>query len=146
MALKLREEFEIKYVYDFAVSGGAVSTISLVPQLSWIALDEGVIIKDLTLRVITAFTSGGTPTVTFGNSSDVDGFFVDAWAAGLQTANSILKPGVLDGALMWNSTVDAITGYRVGSAANTKDVVMAVGTAALTAGKCEIVFDCMRLA
>lgn len=146
MALKLREEFQIKYVYDFAVSGGAIGTIVIPAELSWIALAEGVIIKDMTLRVITGFTSAGTPTVTFGNSSDVDGFFVDSWAAGLQTANSILKPGVLDGALIWNTTVDAITGYRVGSAANTQNVVMAVGTAALTAGRCEIVFDCMRLA
>ena len=66
MGYPRNEEFFLKYEYDFAKDGGAVSTISLRPDVN--ALGENVIVKDLYLIVKTAVTSGGTPTITIGTS------------------------------------------------------------------------------
>lgn len=141
MPFQKDKDFLLKYVYDFSKDGGAVSTISLRPYVAGVALAEGVIIKGMSLWTESALTSAGTPTITFGNSSDVDGFAVDVWALA-NAANSTVGAGQVDGALLWDSTADAPKEYRVGSAANTQDVVMAVGTAALTAGKLVLYLHC----
>ena len=132
------EEYELFYEYDFAKDGGAVSSIPLRSMVN--GIKEGLIIRSIEVRVKTALTSGGTPTVTLGNTLDVDGYMIDIYA--LCTLNAVINSGSVAGALIWDDTNDHPIHYRIGSAANVKDLVLAVGTAALTAGKLEIMINC----
>jgi len=136
---KKAEYINKEFVYDFAKDGGAVGTISMkAVDPNGDLFEEGLIIQDLMIMVETAVTSGGTPTITFGNSSDTDGFLADVFAL-VGAANAVVRIGQVDGALLWDTTADAAKGFRVSSAANTQDVVMVIGTAALTAGKIRII-------
>lgn len=139
MSYPRNEDFFLKYDYDFAVDGGAVSSISLSPKIN--ALAEGVIIKEVELRVIDAVTSGGTPTITLGNTGDVDGYMADVWAL-VQAAGAVVNGGEVAGDLIWDDTNDHSIFYRIDSTANNQDLILAVGTAALTAGKMEIILRC----
>ena len=137
--IKKYEELAKEFVYDFAKDGGAVSTISMkAVDPNGDLLPEGFVVTDIMLKTETTITSGGTPTITFGNTSDVDGYFVDVFALAA-TAGAMVRVGQVDGALMWDSTADAKKAYLVSSVANTQDLVMAIGTAALTAGKIRII-------
>jgi hypothetical protein len=139
--LKKIEKLVAEYVYDFSKDAGAIGTIVLkATDPNGALLDEGFIVQDVMIYVEKAVTSAGTPTITFGNSSDVDGYLVDTFAL-VGSANAVVRAGQVDGALIWNTTLDAKLGYRIGSAANTKDVVMAIGTAALTGGKIRVVVE-----
>lgn len=139
MGYPRNEEFFVKYDYDFAAQGGAVSTISLAADVN--GLEENVIVKDVYVIVKTALTSGGSATVTLGNTADPDGYLADIFAlAG--TDNAVINSGAVAGALIWDDTNDHGIHYRVTSAANTQDLVLDIGTAALTAGKLEIYLRC----
>lgn len=133
--MRVNKEFQ----WDFAKDGGAVSSIVLKSvDNSGDLLPEGFLIENFIVVTETALTSGGTPTVTFGNSGSTSGYMVDIWAA-MQAANSVRTRGQLDGALIWDTTNDAAISYRIDSTANNQNIVMTVGTAALTAGKIKVV-------
>ncbi len=124
------------YQYDFAVDGGLVSTIVLSPataegKLS--ALAEGFVITNWSLHVEAAITSGGTPTMTLGPTADVDGYAADVFAL-VGTDNLMVNRGAVAGALVWDDTNDHEIHARVSSVANTQDLLLTVGTAAITAG------------
>lgn len=130
-----------EFVYDFSVNGGATGAINLVSnEPNGDLLPEGFILNQISLYTETAITSGGTPTITVGNSADPDGYFVDIFAAA-SAAGSALHAGQLDGALIWDTSLDAIKAYRITSSANTQNVSITVGTAALTAGKIRVVVE-----
>lgn len=131
---------KLKYTYDFAKQGGAIGAIAMRPWVEGVQLAEGMVVKNFSLHVEAPLTSAGTPTVLVGNGADDDGYAVNAWGI-LSVANSVLKPGVLDGALIWDTTADAIRGYRIGAAANTQNVLLTVGAAALTGGRLVMYFD-----
>ena len=141
MALKKDCIQQMKYVYEFAKDGGAIGAIALRPWVAGVQLDEGMIVTGFSLYVEAAITSAGSHTVTLGTGADADGFLVDF--AALATANAVLAPGVVDGALVWNTTTDSQIHYRVGAAANTKSLALTVATAALTAGKLVLTLDVM---
>lgn len=128
-----------KYEYDFAVSGGAVSTIALVAKDQ--AMDAGLVITNFLVSVVTAFTSGGSATMTLGNAADDDGFLVDTFSAA--SANAVFNPGSVAGALIWDDTNDHIIPYYLSSTANSIPKLK-IATAALTAGKMEVYFTCIR--
>jgi hypothetical protein len=140
--LASQKEHLFEYEYDFSVDGGAVSSIALRPLPSNAKLAEGDVVVGFYAKVETAFTSGGSATVTLGNTADTDGYSVDFFSAA--SANAILTPGVLDGALLWDSTADALKGYYVTSASNTQNLSITVGTAALTAGKLRVYLRVVR--
>jgi len=130
----------LKYTYDFAVSGGAVSSITLTSNFGSIV--EGMIIKRAYILVDTALASAGSPTLTIGNTGDKDGYFADIVAlAG--AANAVINSGSVAGALLWDDTNDHEIYYRVDSTANNQDLVVTIGTAALTAGKLDIYLECV---
>lgn len=139
MGYPRNEEFFVKYDYDFAEQGGAVSTISLAADVN--GLEENVIVKEVMVMVKTGLASGGTPTVTLGNTGDADGYMADIWALA-QTDNAIINSGSVAGALIWDDTNDHAIHYRIDSTANNQDLVLDIGTAALTAGKLEIYLRC----
>ena len=129
----------LRYDYDFAVDGGAVGAISLSSNLN--RLVEGLIVKEIMLVVKTAVTSGGTPTITLGNTADPDGYMADIFSF-VGSAPAVVNSGSVAGDLIWDDTNDHAIHYRISSATNTQDLVLTVGTAALTAGKFEIYLKC----
>ena len=136
-AVKVVKEFQ----YDFALDGGATGAIALKSvDESGDLLPEGMIVTDIAAVVETTITSGGTPTLTLGTTTDVDGFFVDVFAV-FATANAVIRAGQVDGALIWNTTTDSALGYRVPSTAADQNVLLTVGTAALTAGKFKVMVE-----
>lgn len=140
MGYQRGKEIEFKYEYDFSVSGGAVGNIALVAKGQ--ALESGLIVKSFTVFVETALTSGGAATITMGNAGDPDGYMVDFFAAATP-ANAVLNVGDRAGALVWDDTNDHNIHYRIGSTADAIPTVT-VGTAALTAGKFQVYFICLR--
>jgi len=131
MGLLKNEKQLAKFEYDFAVDGGAIGSIPLRANVS--SLAAGMVITDMYVYVESALTSGGSATVTLGNT-DVDGFMADIFAlAG--SDNAVVRAGEVAGALLWDDTNDHALAYRVSS-----DAVLAlqVGTAALTAGKLQV--------
>jgi hypothetical protein len=135
MGYPKNEEQELLFEYDFAKDGGAVGNISLRPLVN--GLKEGCIVRGLEVRTKTALASGGSPTLTLGNTSDADGYMADFYSLA-SSADSVVNSSAVAGALVWDDTNDHPIHYRIGSAANVQDLVIAVGTAALTAGKLEV--------
>lgn len=140
MGYPRNEDFILKYDYDFSTQGGAVSSITLSSDVN--SLGEGVIVKRLRVIMKTAFTSGGTPTVTIGNTGDTDGYMADIYALGAASADAVINSSAVAGALIWDDTNDHEIYYRIDSTANNQDLVITIGTAALTAGKFELYLEC----
>lgn len=135
------QKMQKEYLWDFAVDGGATGALSLqgtTPDGD--AMPEGFHVEKVTISVETAVTSGGTPTITVGPTVDSDGYLADVFAL-VGTAPVVVRSGEVAGALLWDDTNDHEITYRVGSAANTKDVVLQIGTAALTAGKIRVLVE-----
>jgi hypothetical protein len=108
-----------RVTYDFAVDGGAVSTFDLFTA------GADVVLKSFHAYVKTAATSGGSATVALGVTGSATAF-VDTTAGAVAnlTANAVLG--------------SAIAPRRLPSGSK---VIMTVGTAALTAGKIEVVVE-----
>ncbi len=126
-----------EFVYDFATDGGAVSSITLSDNKYRSKLPEGAIVLNCVLKVLTAFTSGGSATLAVGNTADPDGYLAGIAVASL-TLNSVFTAQQQAGALLWDNTNDANLAYPVTSTANTQDVLVEIATAAMTAGKAGI--------
>lgn len=109
-------------VYDFSVDGGAVGALDLFQA------DADIVIKSFHAYVKTAATSGGSATVAIGVTGATTAF-VDATAGAVAnlTANAVLG--------------SAIAPRRLASG---NAVLMTIGTAALTAGKIEVVVSYTR--
>lgn len=131
MGFPKNTELEFRYEYDFSVSGGAQGNINLVNK-GMNALESGLVITDMFIKVETALTSGGSATITAGNAGDRDGYFVDFFGAA--AANAVINRGDRAGALIWDDTDDHPIYYRIGSSADAPPSIT-IGTADLTAGK-----------
>jgi len=138
---KKNEKLMKEFVYDFSVLGGATGAINLV-AIDPIAdlLPAGFVVDNVSLYTETAIASTGTPTITVGNTTDPDGYFVDIFAAA-SAANSSIHVGQLAGALVWDTTEDAIKGYRISSTAADQNVAFTIGTAPLSAGKVRVTIE-----
>lgn len=126
-----------EYVYDVAVDGGGTGAKTLSSKAGAQPLPVGAIVKAVHAKVVTAFTSGGSATLEWGNSADADGYSGVAKAVASLTANSVfngLEDATNPAALTWNNTDDHPVPYAV-VAANSQDFKVNVGTAAMTAGK-----------
>lgn len=120
----------IKFTWDFAVHGGAVSTIALGD------LPNGFIVSKVVAHAETAPVGGGS-MVLGENAGDADGYFTDLDAAAIAT------PIAGTGALVFTSpTTAAEIGnekmHLVDSAKDGVDLVIA--TTAYTAGKIHFYF------
>ena len=134
------EKFTLGYEYDFGVDGGATSTIPL-RQFAGNAIDGSIWVTNAYCIVDTAITSGGTPTITFGNTTDADGYAINSLAL-LQGANLGFKTGQVAGALIWDDTNDVGIMYKP-LIADDFDTSITIGTAALTAGKLRFFLECI---
>lgn len=110
-----------EYVYDFAVSGGAVSTISL----SGNKLPLGAVVMSVQAVVETAFTSGGSATLSIGDSASATKYSAAVAVASLVDKFLITTAGVPN---------------QIG-AANETQVVVDIAVAAMTAGKLRVGFN-----
>lgn len=125
------EKMLFKYTYDFAKQGGAIGTVPL-PEVAGNKLDSNCRIVNAYAIVETPLASGGVPTITFGPSSVLDGYFVDCWPV-LSGPDQAIGTGERDGALIWDTGNDTPRIYKPLTEAN--DAIMVIGANALTAGK-----------
>ncbi len=132
MSLIKNEEHVLKYTYDFSRDGGATSDIDLTADGGG-SLDAGMVVRGISVVADTTLTSGGSPTLTFGNEDDRDGYLIDVFSE-VTTAGDTVREGEVAGALLWDDTNDHAIEYTVpdtGAAVPS----LTIGTAALTAGK-----------
>lgn len=122
-----------EYLYDFAVDGGATGAISLSSKAGYSSLPEGAVVRSVVAIVETA-VEGTSSTLAWGNGASAAGYH-GAVAEAALTANSVHNEQDATAALLWDDTNDHQIYYRVGSASNTQDFAVTVGTADLTAGK-----------
>lgn len=112
----------IKGVYSFAASGGAVGDITLKDEDgAALVLPAGAIITNVIAHVVTACTSGGSATVALKANSAAD--LCAATAVASLTSNALIA-GVPVGTA---ATAVRLTAQRT--------LKVTVATAALTAGK-----------
>lgn len=108
--------------YDFAVDGGAVSAIALMPSAE---IPSGALILGASVRVTTAPTSGGAATV----------------ALHVESAGDLQAAAAISGA-PWSSTGDkAVTKTFATAPIRTtaaRNITATVAAAALTAGVFEV--------
>jgi hypothetical protein len=123
-----------EYVYDFAVDGGAAGEIVLSDNANKAAIPIGAIIKGVYARVLTAVTSDGSATVSWGNGDDADGYSGSAIAKASLTQNAIFNGWDNGAALLWDDSNDHPI-YQYVADADDGKFSITVGTAALTAGK-----------
>lgn len=134
MGYKKGERIRKEFTWSFSVDGGSVGTITLgADDFGGDTFPEGFVVEKVGADVLTAVTSGGTPTVTLGNTGDPDGYMADIWAE-IQAVGAV-RSGEVAGALVWDDTNDHEIDYYINSTANNQNLVMVIGTAALTAGK-----------
>jgi len=122
-----------EYVYDFAVDGGAVSVIDLSAKDGYDPIPIGAIVKDVVMKVVTAFTSGGSATMKVGSLDDDDGF-IESIAVATLADNYVSNGGKGVGALLWDNSNDNYIPHAVLDA-NDGAVAINIETAAMTAGK-----------
>lgn len=132
MSLIKNKEHVLKYTYDFDRDGGAVGDINLTADVN--PVPAGFVVRGISVHVDTTLTSGGSPTITFGNEDDTDGYLADVVSAMGLTAGSTIREGEVAGALLWDDTNDHALEYVVPDAGAAVPS-MSIGTAALTAGK-----------
>lgn len=138
MGYPLYEKVDIAYEYDFAVDGGAVSSIPL-RSVGVNGLLSGLSIVKAHVIIETALASA-SGDATIGDGTDDDGYFLDlvGTAAGAYSSMS-----ALGGALL-RSSATSIEGEVEQKLAADVTPELVVGTGALTAGKFKIVFECVR--
>jgi hypothetical protein len=116
------EKNRIRVVYDFAKDGGAQGNLDLA------TFSEAVLITDCIAIAKTGVTSGGSATVSVGQVSDEAGVIA-------ATAKASLAAGLV----AWPAARDA--SHVIPAAGK---LVMAIGTADLTAGVIEFIIEYVR--
>lgn len=107
-------------IYDFSEDGGDTGALDLLTA------EKPMIIHRTIVNVLTALTSGGSATVALGKSG-ASTALVDATAGALANLNASTK--VIASSSPLKLAADEV-------------VQMTIGTAALTAGKLKIIFEC----
>ncbi len=139
MTIRKNEFLKKEYLYDYSVDGGATGAITMrATDPNGNGLPEGFIVSKAVAIVETAITPTGA-SVTFGNSGTAAGYMADIVAG--YNAGGVVRSGEVAGSLLFDDTNDHEIDYKVSSVANTQDVVMTIGTSALTAGKIRFIVE-----
>lgn len=128
-----------EYLYDFAVDGGAIGTIVLSSKNGKNPLPVGAIVKHVTDRVLTACTSGGSATVSWGNNT-VTAYSGTAIAVASLTADSLHNEQVA-GSSLWDNTNDSSIPLLVTSESTTGTFKLAIAADTLLTGKIVFVVE-----
>ena len=121
----------IRGSYDFAVQGGAISTIGLIGATPIL---NGWVIVSGYVDVITPLTSGGAATIAAQVEAANDvltAVAVASWTAGRKN----ILPGYAPGALTASSLIKTTAA---------RDISIVIATAALTAGKFSIILHVVQ--
>lgn len=129
-----------EYVYDFAEDGGGTGEIFLSSKAGVDPIPNGAVIKAVMLKVLTAFTSGGSATLAWGNDDDPDGYSGTAIAVASLTANAVFNGWDNAAALLWDDTNDHAIYVPVINE-DDGEVSVTIGAAAMTAGKAVIMVE-----
>lgn len=129
-----------EYVYDFDVDAGAQGEIFLSSKAGYAPIPNGAIIKAVTAKVVTAFTSGGSATLSWGNDDDPDGYSGAAIAVASLTDNAVFNGWDNGAALLWDDTNDHQIPVPVINE-DDGEVSVTIGTADMTAGKMLILVE-----
>lgn len=113
----------MEYTYDFAADGGAVGAFVLGE------VKEDIVIHRAWLKVQTAFTSGGSATLSAGVTSGSSAELIPVTAVGSLSANAVID--------------EAATPLNV-YVASGETLEIEILVAAMTAGKCELVLECSQ--
>ena len=130
----MKNQYNVQeYLYDFAVDGGAVSTINLSAKKGKNPLPVGAIVKSVTARVITAPLSTGSATISWGHNTVTaySGTAVAIASLGIDT----LHNGERGGGLLWDDTNDSSLEVLVTDVTTTGLFNVAIAAEVLTAGK-----------
>jgi hypothetical protein len=115
--------------YDFAVQGGAVSSITLTGD----SIPSGAILLDSVINVETVLTSGGSATVAINTEAAGDIQTAAAYS-GTPWSTATAKRGTLTATSAPVKTTAA------------RNIVATIATAALTAGKFQVLIRYIELA
>lgn len=121
------QTMQARATYDFAVKGGAASTIALWGDPS---IPSGSTITGGYIEVLTQLTSGGAATIAVqveGAGDIVPATAVASWTIGRKKIIPVLSGG---------NDLSASTDVRTTAK---RDISVVIGTAALTAGKFVVV-------
>lgn len=122
-----------KYVYDFAVDGGAVAAIDLSAKANAAPLPDNAIVEEVTFWVETAIV-GTSSTLAWGNTTAATGYSGTAIAEATLVADYVNNAASNAASLLWDDTNDHSIPFLCNSA-NDRDFTVTIGTAVLTAGK-----------
>ena len=134
MSVYTNEMHTQEYEYDFAADGGAVGVINLSSKAGAHVLPVGAMVKKVSLKVVTAFTSGGAATVSWGPTASATGYSGTAVAVASLTANASFNGEGNGASLVFNDVEDSSKEAVVG-VANDGDMKLTIAAAALTAGR-----------
>lgn len=123
-----------EYVYDFDVDGGAAGTIDLHTKANRAVIPVGGVVTAVTMKVVTAFTSGGSSVLSWGSGDDADGYSGVAIAVASLTDNFLATGWDNAAAELWDDTNDHMLYKNVSTAADGQ-LIVTIATADMTAGK-----------
>lgn len=139
--MSFRNELHVQeYIYDFDVDGGAQGAIDLSAKANKVPLPDGAVVKAVYAKVLTAVTSGGAPTVAWGNTSDPDGYSGAGHLKGALLIDVVFNGWDNGAVLIWDDTNDHPIYFAANSAA-LRDMLLTIATADLTAGKIAILVE-----
>lgn len=124
-----------EYLYDFSVDGGAAGAIVLSDKSGLDPLPAGAIVKGVSMHVITAFTSGGSATLSWGNGDSATAYSGTAIAVGSLTADAVFNGMGNGSSSLWNDSEDAPKLVYIDESPITGKFQITIAVAAMTAGK-----------
>ena len=122
----VRAAMIVRGKYDFAVDGGAVSTIAIT---SGLPIPSGSVVMGGYVDVITGLTSGGAATIACQVEAANDiltAVAVASWTAGRKNILPAPTTGALTASTAVKTTAD-------------RNISIVIGAATLTAGVCNVV-------
>jgi hypothetical protein len=123
-----------EYLYDFSVHGGTLNTDIEISNASN-RLPVGAILIDAHFDFEAAIV-GSSSTFAVGNATTNVGY-LPATAEATLVLDYIGSAAKNASTLLWDNSGDALIPYRIADADKSK-VIVRIGTASLTAGKCRV--------
>ncbi len=122
-----------EYIYDFSVSGGATNTLIDVSTAATgtALLPSNAVVSDVDFKVVTALTSSVDSSITFGNTTDTNGYLV-ATPRSSFTDNALF---VGNGELVWDDTEDRRKLFLTDDTDDRNIGIMVTAGTPITAGK-----------
>jgi len=122
-----------KYVYDFAEDGGVEGVIALSSKSNSSSLPDNALVKEVHYFVEAA-VEGSTSTMSWGNTTDADGYSGAAIAEASLAIDAVGNGAAGAAALLWDDTNDHSIPFLANSV-NDRDFNITIASGDLTAGK-----------